>query len=56
MRWVLSSLKSSSALGFALGLSCPLVGLEDAQLLVLVSASGSGQIGQEVRQTFAVQA
>ena len=54
-RQVLSSLKSSSALAFALGLACLLVDLEDARLAVLLSAGGSGLVGYEVRQTFALK-
>lgn len=55
MRWALSSQKSSSALAFALGLVRPSVALEDAQLIVLLSASGSGQVSYEVRQTLAMK-
>lgn len=48
------SLKSSS-FAFALGLACPLVGLEDARLVVLLSVRGSGQVSSEVRQTFVMK-
>lgn len=47
MRWVLNSLKSSSVLAFALGLACPSVGLAGAWLVMLLSASGIGQVGYE---------
>lgn len=55
MRWVLSCLKSSSALGFALALACPSAGLADARLVVLLSESGSGQAQHEVGQTFVMK-